>query len=249
MHNLGMIEGVHTTRFPDGPCIRRWSSTEWPEVRFYLADLSALPSTASQACLDDAERARATRFRYPVHARRHLVSHVALRQVLSAETGLPAASLVWQHGPDGKPGLALPSPLHFNMAHSEDLALIAVSPTRPLGVDLECPGRPLDDDQVARHILADHEWALWQALPPNDRPRAFLQAWTRKEACLKALGVGLAMAPSTVTAGLGPQACTLTLTHGAQTMALTVQNIALPAEAWSDGDTFAPPIAALAVVG
>ncbi len=248
MHNPRMIEGVSTTEFPDAPCIRRWTSTEWPTVRLYLADLSALPKPAALACLDDAERERATRFRFPEHARRHLASHVALRQVLSAETGVGAANLVWQHGPDGKPGLAVPNPLHFNMAHSDDLALIAVGSTRPLGVDLECPGRAMDDEHVSRHIMADTEWMAWQALPAVDRARAFLHAWTRKEACLKALGVGLGMAPSTVVVGFGPEPRALTLTHDGRACRLTVQNITLPPQALAAWDKGASPVAALAVM-
>ncbi len=97
---------------------------------------------------------------------------------------------------NGKPRLApAPNllPLCFNLSHSEDLALVGVALDRQIGVDVE-HWRPLvDAESIVGRYFAPGERLCWQALPEHERLPAFFRGWTRKEAYLKARGVGLSV--------------------------------------------------------
>ncbi len=152
--------------------------------------------------LDDQERARAARFHFERHRRRFIASHVVLRHLLAARTGRPAASLVFETGPFGKPALRGAPSCAFSLSHSDELALVVLADDGEIGVDLERV-RPLTDlDALTRQCLAETERRELEARPPDDRSRAFLACWTRKEACLKALGTGLHVEPSTFAVGV-----------------------------------------------
>ena len=82
--------------------------------------------------------------------------------------------------------------LRFNLSHSQGLALYAVTRGREIGVDLECI-RPISDaEQIAERFFSAHENAVFRTIPAHEKPKAFFNCWTRKEAYLKALGDGLA---------------------------------------------------------
>ena len=111
---------------------------------------------------------------------------------------IPPALVRFRPGPGGKPELAPdggpdPAPrLRFNVTHSDDLALIAVSLGRELGVDLERVRAISEADRIVESYFTAAELAQYRGLDGPDRPEAFLRGWTRKEAILKAKGVGLA---------------------------------------------------------
>ena len=94
--------------------------------------------------------------------------------------------------PSGRPVLGgTEAPLHFNLSHSGRLALVAVSRSAPVGVDVEAVVTIPDADAVARdHFAADERRGL-EDLGPERAPAGFFVTWTRKEAVVKALGLGL----------------------------------------------------------
>jgi 4'-phosphopantetheinyl transferase len=105
------------------------------------------------------------------------------------------SSLLFTCGPHGKPELAgafTGSGLHFNLAHSAALALVAVTRAGPIGVDVERI-RPMPNagDMVTR-FFSKREAAAFQALSEDQKTEAFFRLWTRKEAWLKATGEGIA---------------------------------------------------------
>lgn len=143
--------------------------------------------------LDAPERQRARRYRFPEDRRRFIITRGALRVLLGAYLGVEPGALTFRYGRHGKPALAGTSrggALGFNVAHSHELALIAVAHRRALGVDLEYL-RPIDHAKLAARVLGPRERAAFGALPEQAQRRAFLDAWTRKEAFLKATGHGL----------------------------------------------------------
>jgi 4'-phosphopantetheinyl transferase len=82
--------------------------------------------------------------------------------------------------------------LHFNVSHSGGLALVAITTICPVGVDLEEIRSLRYDLEIAKRFFTTSESAKLESLPVTDRPLAFFSLWTRKEAWLKAKGVGIA---------------------------------------------------------
>lgn len=157
-----------------------------PRVQAASADLEAL--------LHPEERARRDRFRLEADRHRALLGRGVLRLVLGAWLERHPASLAFQLGPHGKPALASPAQAapQFNLAHSGDLILLAFHATTPVGVDVEQHRPALDWEPLARRVLPPGERQRLEWLPPEQRREAFLAAWCRLEARLKARGEGLA---------------------------------------------------------
>jgi 4'-phosphopantetheinyl transferase len=128
------------------------------------------------------ETARAARFRTPDQQRHYLRSHGALRAILGRET---TARLDFAVGEAGKPYLPAAPHLKFNLAHSREMALVAVALEVEVGVDVEAI-RPMPD-YVA---LAERFFPPSEAAEVTDE-RDFFRRWTRIEAALKARGVGI----------------------------------------------------------
>jgi 4'-phosphopantetheinyl transferase len=144
--------------------------------------------------LSPDEHQRVARFKFDRHRNRFIAGRGILRSVLSGYANRDPADLVFNYAKHGKPELvfhARPLPLQFNLAHSVDLALIAVTTLGPIGVDVE-EVRPVKDagDLVARFFSA-RENGLFQNVAEDRKPAAFFNLWTRKEALLKATGEGI----------------------------------------------------------
>ncbi len=152
--------------------------------------------------LDDDERARAARFVFERDRRRFVAAHAGLRRLLGAHLGREPAALRFEAGEFGKPWLRDEPRCAFSLSHSGDEALLALCDDGEIGVDLEALRGVRDIDALARQCLAPAELVAFGATPEAERELAFLRAWTRKEACLKALGTGLQVAPTAVETGL-----------------------------------------------
>jgi 4'-phosphopantetheinyl transferase len=153
-------------------------------------DARSLPQI--ERWLSAEERVRADRFRAPELRHRFLVSRGVLREVLGRWVGDDPGALVFEAGEHGKPRLRSHPHLHFNLAHSSDLLLLAISTAGEVGVDVERV-RPLRDAlAVARRFFTGREaaWLEQQDLPQRDT--GFFHLWTRKEAVLKGSGMGIA---------------------------------------------------------
>lgn len=126
----------------------------------------------------------------------------ALRRILARYTGLAADALRIEADARGKPRLAHPGAPAFNLSHTDGLTLVAVART-PVGIDVERL-RPLADALgLAHRFLAPAEAAAVAATGAAARDAAFLRAWTRKEAVLKASGHGLALDTRAIEVGTG----------------------------------------------
>jgi 4'-phosphopantetheinyl transferase len=126
-----------------------------------------------------------------------------LRLLLAAEIEVAPQDLQFDYGPHGKPclgGAFAKTGVHFNLSHSDDLALVGVIRGVPLGVDLEAT-RPLAaHERLARRHFSRQEFSAYAAAPLPQRAAAFFNCWTRKEALLKAQGQSLAAAAAHATA-------------------------------------------------
>jgi 4'-phosphopantetheinyl transferase len=115
-----------------------------------------------------------------------------LRQILGSYLALAPADVPIVTGSKGKPQLAAPHTLAFNLSHCEDLALLAVAAHGSVGVDVE-PLRevPRAADLAKRYFSTEEQLELAKA-QPSELSERYLTYWTRKEACVKAWGIGIA---------------------------------------------------------
>jgi 4'-phosphopantetheinyl transferase len=151
----------------------------------------ALEAPSRVEYLSPDELARAGRFRFDRHRRRFIAARAALRAVLAGYLGQHPRKIQFLYGEHGKPHLDDPPPLEFNLAHSGELALIAVTGTHAVGVDVELERDNVADEGIAERFFSASEVAALHSLPTEQRQAAFFRCWTRKEAFLKATGKGL----------------------------------------------------------
>ena len=143
--------------------------------------------------LSDDERIRAKRFHLERDRRRFIAGRGTLREILAALLNVNPASLLFSYGEFGKPQIAAPvaaHSLHFNLAHSESIAVYATA-KHELGVDVECIREMDEAEQIASRFFSPREKGCLLALPAEQRMGVFFNCWTRKEAYLKAIGLGL----------------------------------------------------------
>lgn len=142
--------------------------------------------------LSPDEQERANRFRFPEHRRRFIVARGSLREILGHYLALAPSEVRFRYDLKGKPFLCprLEKQLQFNVSHSHELALIGVTQSQKIGVDLEYVRTIKDCQQLAQRFFCESEAAILQTL--SDPEQAFFQMWTAKEAYLKATGEGIA---------------------------------------------------------
>jgi len=141
--------------------------------------------------LDEVESKRAASFKTAALRAVFVAAHASLRKILAALLGVNPKSLVFNVNEWGKPSLCHPCcDLDFNISHSANRILIAVSSAGPVGVDIEkiLPEPPYE---VALIAFSQNERAALERLPAARRGNVFYDLWTRKEALVKAMGLGL----------------------------------------------------------
>ncbi|HYE31500.1 MAG TPA: 4'-phosphopantetheinyl transferase superfamily protein [Methylomirabilota bacterium] len=155
--------------------------------------------------LGDAELKRAARFRSKKDQAHYICSHANVRRILAGYLGAVPKSLEFEIGPTGKPELE-GKPLRFNLSHSGDVALLAVTRTAELGVDIEKVRTIQERDLVAKCFFSPGELARYKALDEEIKATGFFQCWTRKEAYLKAVGTGITDGLDSFEVSFGPKA-------------------------------------------
>jgi 4'-phosphopantetheinyl transferase len=153
-------------------------------------DRDAVRLDVCRAMLDGAERERHDRYRFDVHRDRFALRRGALREILGRYLGCEPAAVRFAVGPAGRPEIP-GAPLRFNLSDSDDLALLGVTREVDLGVDVERVVEIPDRDAVAARFFSPAELVEYRAVPEDSKLLAFYLTWTRKEAWLKARGVGL----------------------------------------------------------
>ena len=140
------------------------------------------------AYLDNEEMAKANRYRRPEDTTRYIAGRGLLRLMLGKYLNLNPKHLQFEYGAHGKPYLEHGNGLQFNLSHAGDLAMLAFSQGRPVGVDVESRERGIRGEEIAFRFFSPAEQAQMRGFPAKDRPAAFLRGWTRKEAFIKARG-------------------------------------------------------------
>jgi len=197
-------------------------------VALWLVDLDRPAPDEGDHGLSAAEQARAARFAFEPLRRRYRAAHHALRTVLAQHTGRPADALEFGVGAYDKPYLVHAGMPAFNLSHSDRWALIAVGGRQPVGIDIELLHEVPDAAALVASLFTPREQAQWQQADEGaGRRRAFLAAWTRKEACLKALGTGLSLPAEVVDAGCDEVARRVRIDHAGECATVDVVSLDL----------------------
>ncbi|MEU9880862.1 4'-phosphopantetheinyl transferase family protein [Streptomyces phaeochromogenes] len=184
---------------PSGPCPLPGLSMTPGQLDLWLVRSPAggAQPVLDLSDLDESERARTDGFRRPADGLLYAAAHAGLRRLLSRYTGQAPWDVRFTRepcpgcgAPHGRPAVADPPvPLHFSLSHSSGVALLGFASV-PIGVDVERLPRE-DTVDTCETALHPGERAELAAVPAADRRAVFGWLWTRKEAHLKALGVGL----------------------------------------------------------
>ena len=158
----------------------------------WLLDLTTITPEDSEKFLtllsqDELERAR--QFKLKQH--NFIATRALLRKALSRYTHLEPGQLIFSRAIQGKPFLVnTPLPLYFNLSHSWNYAVLAVSSAGDLGVDIESK-RERSYLKIADRFFHEHEKEHITRCDPAHREQLFYKLWTLKEAFFKALGTGI----------------------------------------------------------
>ncbi len=164
-------------------------------------EVNLSPDQVDRDSLSDDEVARAERFVLPLHAERFMAARSSLRKILARYTQQAASDVLLEIDQHGKPSLAAHQSIYFNLAHSEDQAVIAIA-GEAVGIDLELLQRKVDCVAMAERFFCPRECdlILSEANPEQQRLH-FLRIWSAKEAVLKLIGTGLRTSLKSFDAG------------------------------------------------
>jgi 4'-phosphopantetheinyl transferase len=212
---------------------------EWPlppanpplagnEIHVWATTLAVEPAILEKlmATLSPDEKQRASRFKFEYLRNRYIAGRGALRKIMARYVGEDAAGLRFEYLENGKPVSAqafTSAGIHFNLAHTGDLALVAVTRMGPVGVDVECVRAIKNADELVARFFSKREDELFRRVSTEQKPAAFFNLWTRKEALLKATGEGITRSLNLVEVSFLP---------GEPARLLAISDDAKAAEAW-----------------
>jgi 4'-phosphopantetheinyl transferase len=153
----------------------------------YVPDFIDLKSDLAKF-LNFAEYEKANRFYQEIDKNRFIISRAILKLILAAYSKSEVKNIKINYNINKKPYLASDSWLHFNISHSEDYTVIAIS-RNEVGIDIEYIAKDFDFDNMLFDIFGEDEILAIQNA--GNKKHAFYSSWTRKEAFVKALGKGI----------------------------------------------------------
>lgn len=147
-----------------------------------------------EGVLSRDEIERANRFYFARDRRRFIVARGELRRVLGRYLSAAPAEIRFEYNAFGKPALAADPQemdLRFNLSHSEELAIIAITQSREVGIDLEFLKAETATTDIAQRFFAPGEIKQLNLASTEQQQALFYRFWTRKEAFIKAIGQGV----------------------------------------------------------
>jgi 4'-phosphopantetheinyl transferase len=167
------------------------------EVHVWAVDLGSATLQAAQPrqLLSQDEQLRAQHFRIDAPRKQFIATRGALRVLLSKYIERSPAEIAFITSAAGKPRLKANAnasqPITFNVAHSADMALVAIAVSAEVGVDVEHLRRIEHVERLAHRYFHADEAEQIAALQSPEQERKFLEYWTAKEAVLKSIGSGI----------------------------------------------------------
>src|SRR5579859_6224908 len=166
------------------------------EVHVWRAglDLSISRVQALEQTLAADEQARASKFHFQKDRTHYIVARGLLRAILGRYyLSREPHALQFCYNAYGKPALAgedAGDALSFNTSHSRGMVLYAVARIPNIGVDIEYINTRIECEQIAGRFFSQQEVSMLRSVPQQMQQEAFFNYWTRKEAYIKARGMG-----------------------------------------------------------
>lgn len=201
------------------------------QVDIWRVFLTVQPDSLQQmeSTLSADESQRASRFHFEEDRARYIVAHASLRKILARYLRCKPHDVKFSTNEYGKPFLiysddsakrpcgvsrldkpatkvASTKKIEFNLSHSGAYALMAVTRARKVGIDIEIIRQDFELENLARRYFSPREISEWMALPPEQQTLGFFKCWTRKEAYIKAQGLGLSLPLDSFDVSLGEPA-------------------------------------------
>lgn len=178
------------------------------QVHLWLIYIPDFLSTVNDdfLLLDLHEQRRANAFKFKKDSDSFVVSHAALRKILSQYCDRSSQALQFNLNQYKKPYLTNVNDhdIQFNLSHSHDYALVGVTQRDEIGTDIEYMRKTRDLDQIAERFFAEGEFHEYLQLTEEQKYQGFYNAWTRKEAFIKAIGFGLHFSLKDFVVSLSP---------------------------------------------
>jgi 4'-phosphopantetheinyl transferase len=200
----------------DSPFLSRNSQAEkknltTSEVEIWQISMARMGDSiqAFRSLLSHDEIQRADRFAFEIDKSRFFIARAAMRQILGWYVGVAPQELTFSYSQNGKPELRAEfgkAGLKFNLSHSCELALLAVTRGARVGIDVEFVDHKFPGEEIAERFFSVSEMKTLRSVPANQRADAFFCCWTRKEAYVKALGEGLSVPLHSFDVSFGPNA-------------------------------------------
>jgi len=191
---------IESTTWCNGPLKPYLNSNE---VHVWVTRLSLVSDNQKEylkQLLTENELKKFNRFHFQADKERFLIGRAALKEILARYLDKTPISIILEVDEFGKPYLK-EGTLHFNISHSEDIVIFAISHCKTVGIDVEVCQSKVDYLAIARQFCTAFELNQLSQLPDEKRRLAFYRCWTRKEAFVKAISLGLYFPLSAVEVG------------------------------------------------
>ena len=178
------------TQIADGALPRRQSDDE---VTIWWSNLSETQANFGLQAnlLSDEDLLRAGRMSNSNVRDRWITGRATLRSILSVYLGIPERAISIAYEALGKPQVKNRGTFRFNLSHSADLAALAVTWKKRVGIDILRIRDNININDLAPWTFAENDLNAWRRLPEDEQRLSFLRSWVRKEAYLKGQGFGL----------------------------------------------------------
>jgi 4'-phosphopantetheinyl transferase len=163
------------------------------QIHVWHADIRTFRIFNLEGYLSREELDRARLFRFEMDFTRFVTARGLLRVILSRYLPLKARDIAFEYDENGKPGLKGNSTdgIQFNVSHSGDKIIMAFVRGKRVGVDVEKVDASIAGLELAKQYFSLREVAEIEDSPDEEKAKMFYRIWTRKEALLKAIGIGL----------------------------------------------------------
>jgi 4'-phosphopantetheinyl transferase len=175
------------------------------QIHIWLIDINNYLQPNFAAYLDDQEIERAQRFKFIKDRNCFIGSHAALRMLLGKYCSCDPCAITYEYTANNKPILTGNNLIKFNLSHSHSQAIIAVTKNHPVGIDIEYMQEKKILAELAKRFFSTQEYAEYKSLPAQQKTLGFYNCWTRKEAFVKALGIGITCPLKSFSVNLTPE--------------------------------------------